>query len=103
MRTSEGKLVLFELATGKQGEFWPIDAKALMALGTHATEAPQGVTPVVPPMPPKHVGMPLRPADVGPPDVSLSPAETHPADAPAVGGAPDVPKRGRKAAPPDKG
>jgi len=58
MRTGEGKWVLFELATGKQGEFWPIDARALLALGTHAEDPPTGAVVTPPVMPPARVGAP---------------------------------------------
>lgn len=90
MRTVEGKLVLFELATGKQGEFWPIDAKALMACGSHSETAPAGATVVPPAMPPKHVGMPQTPVPVGAvtlADVGGSPADTQAGTSPAVDGA----------------
>lgn len=102
VRTAEGKWVLFEVSTGRQCAFWPIDAQALMACGSHSTEPPEGVVIVPPVMPPKFVGMPLRPADVGPPVVSQSPADTLTGIAPAVDGVPDGPKRGRRAAPPGK-
>lgn len=89
MRTSDGKLVLFELATGKQGEFWPIDAKALMACGSHGPDAPKDVVPVVPVMPPKHVGMPKAVVPVGAlgqGDAGRSPTDTQKGSSPAVDG-----------------
>jgi hypothetical protein len=58
MKTTEGKWVLFDLATGKQGEFWPIDARRLLEIGSHSTEAPQGATVVAPPVAPRNVGVP---------------------------------------------
>jgi hypothetical protein len=89
MRTSEGKLVLFELATGKQGEFWPIDAKALLACGSHGPDAPVGVVPVVPVMPPKYAGMPVAVVPVGAlgrGDAGRSPTDTQTGISPAVDG-----------------
>jgi len=58
LRSAEGKLILFAVDTGEQAEFWPIDAKALLASGTHTTEPPAGVTPVVPVAPPAQVPAP---------------------------------------------
>jgi hypothetical protein len=60
-KTAEGKLVLFDVATGEQREFWPIDARALIELGSHSTEPPEGVAAVPPPQPPTRVGVPKAP------------------------------------------
>jgi hypothetical protein len=58
LKTAEGKWVLFDLKTGEQREFWPIDARALLKGGSHAAEPPEGVEAVPPVQPPKHVGVP---------------------------------------------
>jgi hypothetical protein len=62
LTTGEGKWVLFDLATGEQRDFWPIDARKLVAAGTHSAEPPKGVVPVAPLMPPERVGMPAKPS-----------------------------------------
>ena len=58
MKTAEGKWVLFAVPGGEQGEFWPIDARAHLAAGTHTLEPPAGVEPVVPKAPPRSAGAP---------------------------------------------
>lgn len=58
LKTAEGKWVLFDVATGAQKEFWPIDARALIEVGSHTAEPPEGATVVEPPQPPKHAGVP---------------------------------------------
>ena len=58
---SEGKWILFAVDTGEQLEFWAIDAKALLALGTHTTEPPAGVELAAPTLPPQHVQVPPTP------------------------------------------
>lgn len=80
MKTIEGKWVLFDLETGEQREYWSIDAKRLVEAGTHATEAPEGVEPVPPVMPPERVGMPTTQAPNGPPEVK---ADAKPAPEPS--------------------
>lgn len=55
IRTADGKWVLFEVATGQQREFWSVDARPLLAAGTHVLDPPDGVTAVAPPMPPESV------------------------------------------------
>lgn len=58
MKTPEGKWILFAVETGEQAEFWPIDAKRLIALGSHTLEPPTGIVPVVPAQPPRHAAPP---------------------------------------------
>lgn len=62
IRTSEGKLVLFDVETGQRGEFWPIDAKALIEQGSHSASAPEGADATPPVMPPERVGVPAAPS-----------------------------------------
>jgi hypothetical protein len=57
-KTSDGKWVMFDLATGEQREYWPVDAKALIAAGTHSAEPPAGTSARSPFQPPKHVPAP---------------------------------------------
>lgn len=78
MRTPEGKVVLFDLETGEQREFWPIDASALVAAGTHSAEAPEGVVPKPPVELPRNVGAPKVVVADNPPE---APPE-EPEDAP---------------------
>jgi hypothetical protein len=86
MRTSDGKWVLFDLETGEQREFWPIDARALVKAGTHSTEPPEGVEPVPPPQPPRFVGAPRAAA-----------ASTFEGGEPLEGDAPPRARRSRAA------
>lgn len=58
LKTSEGKWVLFDVATGAQAEFWPIDARLLLDAGSHSTEAPTGVAVSQPQSAPRRVGVP---------------------------------------------
>lgn len=58
LKTGEGKWVLFAVTNGEQAEFWPIDAKAMLAAGSHTTEPPTGIEPKVPVAPPKNVAPP---------------------------------------------
>ena len=57
-KTPEGMWVVFDVRTGAQLDRWPVDAKILVANGTHSFEAPEGVEPKLPPAPPRHVGAP---------------------------------------------
>jgi len=61
LKTIEGKWVLFDAKTGEQVEHWPVDAKLLLKNASHTLEAPEGVAPVVPKVPPQHVGVPQVP------------------------------------------
>lgn len=63
LKTAEGKWILFAVEGGEQGQFWPIDGKALIAAGTHTVEPPAGVAPVIPPPPPR-IAQPPQPAVV---------------------------------------
>ena len=54
LRGAEGKWILFAVDTGEQSEFWPIDGKALLSLGSHTAEPPAGVEPKIPKPPPRH-------------------------------------------------
>jgi hypothetical protein len=58
MKTAEGKWILFAVEGGEQAEFWPIDARALLELGSHTTEPPAGVEPSIPAAPPRRAGVP---------------------------------------------
>lgn len=58
LKTAEGKWVLFDVETGEQKEFWPIDGSQLVALGSHTAEPPAGVEVKMPPQPPQHVPAP---------------------------------------------
>lgn len=58
IKTPEGKWVVFEVATGKQLERWPVDAKHLVADPAYSYAPPEGVEPQVDPGPPTHVGAP---------------------------------------------
>lgn len=87
MRTAAGKVVLWDAGTGKQGEYWPIDARAMVKAGSHVESPPDGATVTAPAMPPRTVGAPV-------PAVAQLPI----AD-PAQGDEPATPKRQRKASP----
>jgi hypothetical protein len=91
-KTAEGKWVLFDLETGEQREFWPIDARALLADGSHAADPPEGVEAVPPVQPPKHVGAPKA--------AVANVHEAVPASEPAEVAVPDAeePKKAKKAA-----
>lgn len=54
----DGKWILFDVATGAQQEFWPIDGRALLEVGSHTAEPPEGTSVVLPPAPPQHVPPP---------------------------------------------
>ncbi len=58
MKDSEGKWILFAVADGKQGSFWPIDARAHLAAKTHTLEPPDGTEVVAPPVAPESVQPP---------------------------------------------
>ena len=58
LKTAEGKWILFDVATGAQQEFWPIDASSLLEIGSHTAEPPEGVEVKLPPQPPQHVPAP---------------------------------------------
>jgi hypothetical protein len=73
LRTSEGKVVLFEVGTGAQVEHWSVDAAILLRNGSHTT----------PVRPPQHVGVPQAPV------VSVFEAKAGDEPPPGV-------KRGRK-------
>lgn len=59
MRTAAGKVVLWDAVTQAQGEYWPIDARAMCAAGSHVAEPPDGADVKVPVMPPKRAGVPV--------------------------------------------
>lgn len=59
MRTAAGKVVLWDKATGIQGEYWPIDARALVAADSHVAAPPDGASVKAPVMPPARVGVPV--------------------------------------------
>lgn len=61
LKTTDGKWIVFDAKTGKQLERWPVDAKLLLANGECTAEPPEGVDPVVPVAPPRHVGVPRAP------------------------------------------
>lgn len=42
LRTSEGKWVIFERATGKRFERWPVDAREQTASGDYSYDPPDG-------------------------------------------------------------
>ena len=67
MTTADGKTVLFDVGTGEQRAFWPVDAKALLAAGSHSMEPPKGAKVIVPVMPPATVGVPVAATPVLPP------------------------------------
>jgi hypothetical protein len=92
LTTGEGKWVLFDLKTGEQRDFWPIDARKLVAAGTHSTEPPKGVVPVAPLMPPERVGMPAKPAAT----VAVAEPEPEPVAVPAGEEEPAKPKRRKR-------
>ena len=83
LTTSEGKWILFDAETGKQCEFWPIDGRTLLELGSHTAEPPAGVEVVAPPAPPAHA---MPPQSV-PVQTFVGPDGEAP---------PTAPKRGRK-------
>lgn len=60
IKTVDGRVLLWDLETGEQREFWPIDAGPLLALGTHTSEPPEGTVVALPPAPPEMVGAPVR-------------------------------------------
>lgn len=50
-RTREGKVVLYDRATGQRLERWPVDARDMVRSGDYTTDAPDGIsaeTPAVP-------------------------------------------------------
>jgi hypothetical protein len=61
LKTSDGKWILFEVATGAQVEHWSVDARVLLANGSHTAEPPEGVEVVPPARLPEHVGVPKAP------------------------------------------
>jgi hypothetical protein len=94
-KTAEGKWVLFDLETGEQREFWPIDARALLKAGSHAADPPEGVEAVPPVQPPKHVGAPK--AAVANVHEVVPASEPEPDAVPAAEAAEEKPGRAKKA------
>jgi hypothetical protein len=92
-RTSEGKWVLYQCATGKRLERWPVDARAMLASGDYTADPSNGQVPAatvaaapealaappIPiPVPAEHSpGVPLvvtKSTDAGPAQVSPIPS-----------------------------
>jgi hypothetical protein len=78
IKTAEGKWVVFDQATGRQLERWPVDAKLLVESGAYTLDPPEGVDPVLPKAPPRHVGIPTAPVAkmfVAPEEEDTAPAK----------------------------
>lgn len=88
VRTPEGKVRLFHASTGEAREFWPVDARTIIASGEYAatppewatmpTVAPVAPTPVMPPAPAAHpLGIPVvaATAATASPAAPMAPAE----------------------------
>jgi len=87
-----GKVTVYDVQTGAALERWPVDARVLIAAGTHAVAAPGSDTPESPEWA-KRIGEPDAPPDVahtplGEPVIATRREDASPA-------APFVPPAGR--------